>query len=96
MLEPLLFDLFADPPGFPPLPAGSDYWLDKLATDVVIHRTTSLPRAHIVRRSDGIRLTKTARAVLDEAPETVRAVAALSASLTVNASAVVAIFASIV
>jgi hypothetical protein len=37
------------------------------AKDVVIHRTTSLPRAHIVRRSDGIRLTKTARAVLDEA-----------------------------
>jgi very-short-patch-repair endonuclease len=37
------------------------------ATDVVIHRTTSLPRSHIVRRSDGIRLTKTARAVLDEA-----------------------------
>ena len=35
--------------------------------DVVIHRTTLLPRAHIVRRADGIRLTKAARALLDDA-----------------------------
>jgi hypothetical protein len=34
--------------------------------EVVIHRTTLLPRSHIVRRADGIRVTKTARALVDE------------------------------
>jgi hypothetical protein len=37
------------------------------ADDVIVHRTTSLPKAHIIRRADGIRVTKVARALLDEA-----------------------------
>jgi hypothetical protein len=35
--------------------------------DIVIHRTTHLPSAHIVRRADGIRMTKAARALFDDA-----------------------------
>lgn len=35
--------------------------------DVVIHRTTLLPKSHIVRRADGIRMTNAARLLFDEA-----------------------------
>jgi hypothetical protein len=41
--EPLLFDLHRSEPAFPPLPPGSDYWLDKVATDVVIRGAACAP-----------------------------------------------------
>lgn len=34
--------------------------------NVVAHRTTLLPRSHIVRRADGIRLTRASRSIVDE------------------------------
>src|SRR5688572_24556251 len=34
--EPLEFDLYGSEPLDPPMPSGSDYWLHKAATDVVI------------------------------------------------------------
>ena len=41
--EPLEFDLYGAEPLDPPMPAGSDYWLHKAATDVVIIGSAHAP-----------------------------------------------------
>lgn len=42
--EPLEFDLYGAEPLDPPMPSGSDYWLHKAATDVVIRGSAYAPK----------------------------------------------------
>jgi len=41
--EPLLFDLWSDEESQPRFPPGSDYWLDKQSSDVVIRGSAFAP-----------------------------------------------------
>jgi hypothetical protein len=50
--EPLALDLYAEPPPEPRFPAGSDYWLFKRATDVVIEGAARAPRGVAVTQLD--------------------------------------------